>query len=159
MQNDGIRIVDWYRADPWPRMRRTLLTGPAGLTLGALAVAVSFLTSSSQELRAYAAGSGLALVAGAAIFTVASMHGILRDEAYLAIRTDGVILQYASQQTFVGWDALARARWDAMRNELVLDRAFGGPLVIGRAFARISGPALADRIEHARRKAAMGLLR
>jgi hypothetical protein len=155
----AVRIVDWYRADPWPQMRRTLVVGPAALTVGALIVAVSFLTRQSQDLRACAAGAGLTLVAASAIFTVASMHRILRDDEYLAIRTDGVILQHASRETLVVWDALARARWDALRAELVLERALGDSVVVGRVFARITGPVLAERIEHARRKAAMGLLR
>ncbi len=89
------RILEWYRADPWPRMRRVLLVGPMVLTLGGLAVAVSFLTRQPADVRALSVGVGFALVIGGAAFTLASMHAILRSEVSLVLRTDGVFVQSA----------------------------------------------------------------
>lgn len=159
MRTPQPRILDWYRVDTWPRMRRLLLTGPAVLTLGGLVVAVSFLKHQRQDLRAAEALVGLVLVASGALLTTAGMHRILRDETYLAIRTDGVALWLAPGETVIVWDSLAHARWDAPRREIVLERKHAEAIAVAHRFARVTGPALAERIEHARRKAAMGLLR
>ncbi len=151
------RILDWYRTDPWPRMRRVLIAGPALLSLGGLVVAVSFATREPRVVRSAAAVVGLALVAGGASLTLGGMFGILRDDAYLAIRVDGVVFHASSRETFLTWSELARARWDEAQG-LVLERSEGEAFVVPRRFAGIAGPALAEKIELARRRASMGML-
>ncbi|MGD0674638.1 MAG: hypothetical protein ABSC94_04425 [Polyangiaceae bacterium] len=154
-----VRIVEWYRTDPWPQMRRVLLAGPVILTLGGVVIAASFLARASTDLRACAAAVGFVLIAGSAVLTVLALHQILRDDGYLSIRTDGVALQASSSETLVVWDQLVGARWDAARSEIVIERAGDDVVVLGRPFAGVTGPALAQRIEQARRRAALGLLR
>jgi hypothetical protein len=156
---DPAVILEWYRADPWPRMRRVLIAGPALLSLGGLVVAVSFATRAPRDVRSAAVLLGLALVAGGAGLTLAGMFHILRDDAYLAIRTDGVALRSSSSETLLAWADLARARWDDRRVELVLERKEGEPLVVGRRFARIGGRELAEKVEQARRRESLGMLR
>lgn len=157
-------ILDWYRADAWPRMRRVLVVGPALLSLGGLVVGVSFTTREPELVRSLAVMIGMALVAAGAGFTMAAMHRILRDDAYLAIRTDGLVFRLASLETLVAWDDLARARWDEARGELALERTPGdggverAALVVPRRFAGIAGDALVQKIEQARRRASMGYL-
>lgn len=152
------RIVAWYRADPWPRMRRVLLTGPAVLALGGLVTAAAFLARLG-DLRPAATLAGILLVAAGAIFTVVGMSHLLREDASLALRTDGVAVRAGGVETLVPWDDLAGVTWDAPRGELTLERAGGGPVTIVPRFAEVAGEALADRILQTRRKAAMGLLR
>ena len=151
-------ILDWYRADPWPRMRRILVTGPALLSLGGLVVAVSFATRQPQALRSFAVVAGLGLVASGAGLTLAGMFWILRDDAYLAIRTDGVFFRSPPRETLVLWDDLARARWDQPQAALILERVGGEAVVVARRFSRIAGPALAAKVEQARRRASLGML-
>ncbi len=154
-------ILDWYRADPWPRMRRVLIAGPSLLSLGGLVVAVSFATREPRDVRAAAAVLGLALVASGAGLTLAGMFHILRDDAYLAIRTDGVAfvsLASPAGEVLLAWSDLARVRWDDLRLELVLERKDGEPVVMARPFARIGGPELAGKIEQARRRESLGML-
>ena len=151
-------ILDWYRTDPWPRMRRLLIAGPALLSLGGLVAAVSFATRQPQGVRSAAAFVGLALVASGASMLLGGMFRILRDDAYLAIRTDGVVLRSPSREMLVVWSEIARTRWDARFGELVIERTEGEPIGAGRRFAGIAGPALAEKLELARRRAAMGML-
>ncbi|HEY3821489.1 MAG TPA: hypothetical protein VGL81_30185 [Polyangiaceae bacterium] len=153
------RIVDWYRVDPWPRMRRVLFTGPLVLALGGLVTAASFLGRVPRDLRGDATLLGVVLVAGGALFTIVGMSHILRDDVYLALRTDGVVLRLAGLETLVLWDELASVRWNAPPGELVLERSAGAPLAVPRRFRGIEGTALAERILQTRRKAAMSLLR
>ncbi len=153
------RIVEWYRADPWPRMRPVLLVGPPLLTLGGLVVAVSFLTHQPRDVRLVAAVVGLGLVAGGALFTMVGMQWTLRDDTYLALRTDGVVIQASGREVVIGWDELESAGWDPSRRELVLSRKLGARVVLGRPFARISGPALAARVTAVQRRITMNLIR
>ncbi len=163
MSGGGLRIVEWYRADQGSRIRRVLVVGPGVLTLGGLVVAVSFIAHAGHDLRAAAGAAGLALVAGGAVFTMTAMYRILRSDAYVSIRTDGLALHAGSasvaDETVVAWDSIAIARWDEAREAIIVERVDGEPLTIARRFARISGPELARRLEQARRRAAMGMLR
>ncbi len=151
-------ILDWYRAEAWPRMRRILVGGPALLSLGGLVVSVSFAARQPPGVRSIAAVVGLALVASGAGLTLAGMFWILRDDAYLAIRTDGVVFRSPPRETLLLWDDLARARWDEAQVALVLERKEGEDLVVPRRFAGIAGPVLAEKVEQARRRASLGML-
>jgi hypothetical protein len=140
-------------------MRRIMTIGPSILTVGGLVVAVSFLTHQPESVRIEAAVVGLVLVAGAAIFTAIGMGRILRDDAYLAIRTDGVAVRLASAEAVVAWDDLAEARWDAARGAVVLALVDGREVVAAARFTGVSGADLAAHVARARQRAAMNLLR
>jgi len=154
------RIVDWYRADVSRRMVGLLVTGAATMGLGGFVVAVSFVTRQPERVREYAMVVGLVLVASSATFTSVAMQRLLRQDVSLVIRTDGLCINDAQgAATVVPWTDLTRARWDATRGVLVIERADAEPVVVAWAPAGISGPDLAARIERERQRAAMGLLR
>jgi hypothetical protein len=155
----GPRIVTFFRADQWSRMRRILLAGPGALTLGGVVIAFSFLTHQPSGRRVDFAAAGFVLIAGGAIYTLVGMQRILRDDVSLVLRNDGVAVQSSARETFIAWDELTDARWDSSRSELVLERAAGDPVVIGGPFARIGGRELVATIVSTRRKAALNLLR
>jgi hypothetical protein len=139
-------------------MRRVLIPGPTVLTSGGLVIAVSFLASQSQQVRFDAAVAGFVLVASGAIFTMIGMQRILRDDTYLALRTDGVVIRIEGRETLVPWDELSEARWDSARVELVLERSDGTALSIAQRFARATGPELCARIAQTKRRVAMNML-
>src|SRR5579875_2635111 len=139
-------------------MRRVLVAGPAVLTLGGLVIAFSFLTHQSHAVRFQTGAFGFILIAAGALTTTIGLHHILRDELFLALRSDGVAIQSPAGETLVEWDDLRDARWDAGEAELVLEREAGDPIVLSRPFSRIAGRALAERILAIKRKAAMNLL-
>jgi hypothetical protein len=163
MAGDAVRIVEWYRLDQGRRMRRILIAGPGLLTLGGLLIALSFTSRHGADLRVAAVLGGLGLVASGAVLTVASMYWTLRQDAYIALRTDGLTLHGGSasapEETFIPWDALAQASWDSTRAEVRLEQVDGRVVVVALSYAGISLSALAQRIEQTRRRAAMGLLR
>ena len=151
------RIVDWYRADAWPRMRRILVTGPFVLTAGGLVIALSFLTRQPLDVRIAAAAVGFALIFGGAVSTLLVMHKILRDEVSVVVRTDGIAVQDARGETLVAWDDLSGATWDGARGALVIERASAGPLVVARTFVGLAGPELAARLLQHKRRADLKL--
>jgi hypothetical protein len=153
------RILEWYRADPWPGMRRVLVAGPSLLTLGGLVIAVSFLSSVSGEVRSDASAAGFALIGSGALVTIFGMGRILRDDSYVALRTDGVAVHVGGQETLVTWDGLVGVRWDPSRSALILEREGSPSIVVERGFARTPGTEVAGRIEQTRRRAALNMLR
>jgi hypothetical protein len=167
MAGGAVRIVEWYRLDHGRRMQRILITGPGVLTLGAMLIALSLTGRHGADLRMAAVLGGLALVASGAAFTAASMYWTLRQDAYIALRTDGLALHSGSssgqpsgqEETFIPWDALAQASWDSARAVVRLEQVDGRVVVVARPYAGITLPNLAQRIEQTRRRAAMGLLR
>jgi hypothetical protein len=153
------RIVEWYRADPWPRIRPFLFGGPTLLTLGGIVIAVSFLTHQPNSVRVESAAIGFLLVATGATITMVGMYGVLREEVYLALRTDGLALRVKGVETLVAWDDVREVRWDAAAAALVIERDGGEPLVFDRPLAGIEGPALPEVIERTKRRIAMRLVR
>jgi hypothetical protein len=86
------------------------------------------------------------------------MHRLLREDLYLALRTDGVMVQSPAGEMLVPWDDLEEVRWDEPSAALVLRRAAAEPIVLTRPFAGIGGQALAARVVAVRRKVAMKLM-
>jgi hypothetical protein len=156
---EALRILAFYRADTSARVRRVLIFAPVAMTLAGMVIAVSFLTHQPERVRVMSAALGFAMVAGTGIMTALVLQRVLRDDGYLAIRTDGIVVQAAARESLVPWAELAEARWDEPGRTLILARSEGPPVVVAWSFARISGPELVDRIEQDRRKAKMGLLR
>jgi hypothetical protein len=162
MPADVPRLLSFYRADPWGRIRRVLLLGPTALTLGGLVIALSFLTHQPARFRVDAAAAGFLLIAGGALYTLVAMQHILRDELMLLLRTDGVIIQSAAEpggETLIAWDDLTAARWDPARSEIVLECARAKPVVLARPFAGVTGRELAQTIAATKRRVAMNLVR
>jgi hypothetical protein len=163
MAPGAVRIIEWYRLDHGRRMRRILIGGPGVVTLGGLLIAVSFTGRHAADLRVAAVLGGLGLVASGAALTIATMYWTLRQDAYIALRTDGLTLHDGSasapEETFIPWDALAQASWDSARAEVRLEQVDGRVVVVARPYAGIALSVLAQRIEQTRRRAAMGLLR
>jgi hypothetical protein len=156
--SEPVRILDWYRADQARSMLRVLTVGAVSMTASGLVIAVSFLTHQAEQIRQYAAGIGIVLVASSAAFTSVTMRRILRHEESVVLRTDGLAVQTGGTETFIPWAELDAARWDAERG-LVLDRRAAAPFVVAWRPARITGPDLAARIEHEKKRAEMGLLK
>ena len=158
-----VTMLDWFRVDNGRRIRRVLLIGPSLLSLGGLVVALSFSARSSESVRTLAIVVGMALVAAGAGSTLAGMARILREDSYLAIRTDGVALRFEAAEAVHLWENITRIRWDAARGALVLelrgegDREGAGEVTVARTFAGVTGPALAERLERSRRRVSMGM--
>jgi hypothetical protein len=157
MPSETPRLLSFYRADPWRRMRRVLLVGPGTLAAGGVVIAVSFLARQALLVRVDAAAAGFLLIAGGAAYTLAGMHRILRDDVVLALRTDGVMVQAGGRDIVIPWDELTAVRWDAPRSALILERSHGEPIVFLRPFARITGRELAEGIAMTKRRVAMKL--
>jgi hypothetical protein len=105
----------------------------------------------------------MALVASGAGSTLAGMARILRDDSYLAIRTDGVELRLGAAEAIHRWEDIVRIRWDDARGAIVLELQGSEAdevteVAVARAFVGVTGPVLAERLERSRRQVSMGIL-
>jgi hypothetical protein len=152
-------MLEYYRVDSMRRMLRALIIGPSLLAAGSVILALALVVAKHSEPGRWAlVAVGSVCTVGGPIFLIASLHRILREEAYLALRTDGVLYHRGAERELLAWDTLEKVRWDPEASVLRLERRTGDPWLIAERFAGIDGPALAKRMEDVRRKASFGLL-
>ena len=152
-------MLEYYRVDSMRRMVRALVIGPSLLLAGSVILALALVVAKHSETGRWAlVAVGSVCTVGGPIFLITALHRMLREEAYLALRTDGVLYHCGAMREVVAWDTLEKVRWDAEAGILRLERRTGDPWLIAERFAGIDGPALAKRMEDVRRKASFGLL-
>jgi hypothetical protein len=102
---------------------------------------------------------GLASIATGGAVAIVGLNRTLRDESYLALRSDGAYFRAGRERSLLRWDEVCAVRWDEDRRAVVFERHEGEPWLRVERFAGIAGPDLAKRASEIRRKALFGLLR
>lgn len=176
-----VRLVAWYRPEVARRLRRVLLPAALLMLLGSLTwahvavfhggrdvVAQEAYPAPGQPTRLVSAPpgaavglmlGGLALCVSGGLLAVLGLLWTMREESYLALRTDGALWHRDGEEIFIDWDHIERVRWDADARALVFDRRDRAePFRLERRFADVEGPDLAKRLEDVRRKAIWGLI-
>jgi hypothetical protein len=153
-------MVEFYRVDAMRRMRFVLSRGAALMACGALVVGLSFLTRAGEGGRIAAAALGAAFVLSGSLSTIIGLHAVLREEAYIALRRDGLEIATADACAAIAWDELAAVRCDRRDGgeRIVLVHRDGGERELSQAFAGTTRAALAKRLDEVRRKAQWNLL-
>src|SRR5689334_16089050 len=124
-------MLEYYRVDSIRRVARALVIGPSILLLGAILVALSIVVSRYAEAGRWVLGvAGAICTAGGPIYVIFKLHRALREEAYLALRTDGLLYHRGAERELVAWDAIEKVRWDAEAQVLRLERREGEAWVI-----------------------------
>jgi hypothetical protein len=178
------RVVEWYRPDATPAIRRALLPAALLMTLGALALAHTVIfreppdvpgaasspapgTLSQRLVRPPAPGEvvllggGLLLIGAGGLTAILGLRRLMDRDSSLIVRTDGLHWQSADapRATHFDWYELQGIGWDPDRRALVLAHRDGRPpFVLAERFADIDGADLARRLDDLRRKAIFGLL-
>lgn len=101
---------------------------------------------------------GLGCVVAGALTTLVSLNVTLREERYLALRTDGAFFRAGKERALIRWDEVEAVRFDATRREIRFERHDGSAWLRRERFAGIDGPTLAKRSADVRRRALFGLL-
>lgn len=179
-------VVACFRVDPTPRLLRALGWGSLVIALGSLFVATGLaftgaatghprlaardvtvgapvdseghpLEDEMHDLELALSIAGLLVIVLGAAVAIVGLQRVLREEAYLALRTDGAYAELGDVRGLVRWEEVAEVRWDGVRRAVVFERHDGAPWSRGEQFAGIDGPALAKRAAEIRRKALFGL--
>lgn len=179
--DDAPRLVAWYRPEIARRLRRVLLPAAGLMLLGSLAWAHVKLFHGGPDVLGRAAppaqgtplppaplppaeafglmAIGLVLCVAGGLLAILGLLRTMREDVYLALRTDGALWHRGGDEVFLPWGELERVRWDAEQAALVFERRDGdAPFQLGGRFADVEGPELARRLDDVRRKAIWGLL-
>lgn len=101
---------------------------------------------------------GLASIVGGGGIAIVGLNRVLREERFLALRTDGAFFRAGRDRSLIRWEDVAAVRWDDERRELAFDRHDGASWTRAERYAGIDGAELAKRAADVRRKALFGLL-
>jgi hypothetical protein len=74
------------------------------------------------------------------------------------VRADGIVLHAAAGDDVLPWDGVASVRWDASWGAIVIALSAGDSVVFPGPFVRATGAEVAEKVERARLRAAMGML-
>jgi hypothetical protein len=133
--------------------------GAGVLTIGAAFAGFAVLCRASESMRNVGSVLGVILTVTGALFAVVGMQRALAEDAYIAVRTDGVLVHVGAISEHVAWDTIERIRFDAARGALVFVRRDGGEIVAAGKFADTDQAELAARLDTLRRKAAHNILK
>lgn len=150
--------MEWYRVDPSMSVVRVLLIAAPVLLVGCLSVAFAWLaTHRPVPLRAIVGAIGAAANVGGPLYAIFGLRRILMEDAYIAMRTDGVAIRDDAGERVIAWDAIESA--SVKDNQLALMLRNHETTIVAQRFSGISPEQLARRVEHLRRREAMGLRR
>ncbi len=103
-------------------------------------------------------GLGLLLVISGPGVSIWGLRRSWKDDSFLLLRVDALIHRENGETLEVPWDEVERVEWSDAPAGVRLKMRSGAPILIPKAFAGVSGPALAKQLEDIRRKASFGLL-
>ena len=157
---DKSYVVECYRPDPRPGLIRACVPSAIAVSVGALCLALAFKGEFlAPELRDVIGALGSLLIVSGPIRAFAGLKTVLNDDRYLALRSDGLLLQEHHTQRMVPWDDIMTASWSDAEESLKIELRKGELETVPGHFVDISGHELAGRIIAIRRKALMNLLR
>jgi len=152
-------VIEWYRPPVWGRLLLSwfVATGLLGVGVTGVAVAMDATLPIWVRLAAGVPGALCTLVgATGGIFGI--MRMLSREDAYLLVRTDGlVVADPDGEQMLVPWRGMATIGLE--EGHLLLGRADAPPIRVRARFMGITAERLHARLEQHRRHAHIGVLR
>ena len=177
-------MIDWYRVDTSPRIKRVMATA-VGLVLCGSLLGAACLARTQDPYAAARGGAtgpgswtpevaqaptlddhrgvmfslGIAALALVVSGGGAAIWGLMRElsqERWLALRTDGLVIRDAGREKRAPWGQIAEVRMDG--TTIVVALASGNTWSIRDHFAGTTRSELGRRIAHVRRRALHGLL-
>jgi hypothetical protein len=152
------KVYEWHRAETGGGVLKPLGMGMAIVFFAPIFGALGFIVFKTNVPVKYlctAATLACALI-GPAV-AVIGLQRNLREEAFLAARTSGVVYERNGRAVTLPWDTLTKIEYQAP-NTLIFHRQDEDPFSLPESFGTISVEELGKRLEELRRKAAFFLL-
>jgi hypothetical protein len=149
--------VDFFRIDRSGATSRLLLIGGLLVTCGATAVGAHLVHRLPEGLSRLISLVGAAAVLGGLVLTFGSLAMMMFEDIYLSIRDDGLFVHENGKETTIPWEELSEVAVDTKSGVVVLHG--GADKEVVRWHAGKTAKHVAARIEEAKRKAVLGLLR
>ncbi|MGF1468372.1 MAG: hypothetical protein ACFCGT_19795 [Sandaracinaceae bacterium] len=98
------------------------------------------------------------LIPAGGLTVVLGFQRVLREDRYLALRTDGAYYQDGRERSFVPWEHVEEVHYDRGQGAVVFVRHDGTVWTRSERFGDIDGEELSRRAARVRRKSLFGLL-
>jgi hypothetical protein len=144
-------MLEWYRADRSQRIQRVLVLASMLVTVGAVVGAAAIRWGHGLAFVA------LVLVLSGGMSAILGLRGEMRQERWLALRTDGLVYSRAGRTRRMPWRFIADVRAEGA--SLVIVLRSGKRIEIRDRFAGTTRVALSESIARTRQRAELGLLR
>jgi hypothetical protein len=146
--------IDFFRVDRSGSTKRLLAIAGVLVAVGATTVGAHLVKRLEGMNHLISLAGGVVMLAGL-VLGFGTMAMMLFENVWLSIREAGVVVHDNGTETTIVWDELVRVSADR-KGFVILERASGIPL---RWHAGGAASDVARRIDDARRKAALGVLR
>lgn len=152
------KMYEWHRVESDGGVLKPLVTGMAIVFCGPIFGALAFIVFKEQLAIKYALlALTLACSLGGPTVAILGLQRNLRDEAFLAARTSGILYERNGRAITLPWDSLTKIEFQAP-STLVFHRRDEEPFTLPERYGTVSVEELAKRLEELRRKASFFLL-
>lgn len=152
------KMYEWHRVESGGGVLKPLVTGMAIVFCGPVFGVLAFVVFKDQLALKYAfLAMTFACSLGGPAVAVVGLQRNLRDEAFLAARTSGILYERNGRAVMLPWDSLTKIEYLAP-DTLVFHRRDEEPFELPERYGTISVEELAKRLEELRRKASFFLL-
>jgi hypothetical protein len=145
------RMLEWYRADRSQRLQRVLVLASALVAAGAVLGAAAIRWGHGLAFVA------LLLVASGGASAILGLWREMRQERWLALRTDGLVYSRDGRTRRMPWRFIEDVRAEGA--SLVIVLRSGKRIEIRERFTGTTRAALSQQIAQMRRRSELGLLR
>ena len=162
-------ILEFYRIDTWRSVVSAFVLGGTLVSIGCFALAGAYM-GHKGTLQSWlgldvpeAVIWTLALIGATTtpagpILLLRRLFSTMRDDDYLALRRDAVVLYCGLDRELATWDELEKVSWDDRLHCIRMERREGEPWLLHHRFSGIEPRALAKRLDDLRRKAGFNLI-
>lgn len=152
------KMYEWHRVESDGGVLKPLGMGMAIVFFAPIFGALAFIVFKDQgALKALFVALTLACSIVGPTVAVVGLQRNLRDEAFLAARTSGILYERNGRSVTLPWDSLTKIEFQAP-STLVFHRRDEEPFTLPERYGTITVEELAKRLEELRRKSSFFLL-
>lgn len=158
MPGPSEKVYEWHRVESGGGVLKPLAMGMAVVFFAPIFGALGFLVFKDSMTARYACiAATLVCALGGPAIAVIGLQKNLRDEAFLAAKTHGIVYERNGRAVTLAWDDVTKVVFEEP-DTIVIHLREDEPFRIPERYGTIAVEELAKRLEELRRKAAFYLL-
>ena len=158
MTGPSEKVYEWHRAESAGGVLKPLGMGMAVVFVAPIFGALGFLVFKDSVVVHYlCVAITLICALGGPAIAVIGLQKNLRDEAFVAARTSGILYERNGRAIDLEWESLTKVEFESP-DTIVFHRRDDEPFRVPERYGTIGTEELAKRLEELRRKASFYLL-